>query len=385
MSAKPAKKSGPFEQDNMTEAISASSSFKPQTKRSTNETIAPSTALGIDWRMGQFANKPMQSRIIRVIEAVIPESTELKRVAVYARVSMESELLIHSFSAQVDYYSKFIQKTPGWKCAGIFADKGISGTSTNRVEFKRLLAECEAGRIDIILTKSISRFASNTVDLLVTIRRLKELGIDVHFEKERINTLSRDGELLLTILASFAQAESHSTSENCKWSIRSRYAAGKPRVQAMYGYRVVDGELIIEESEAQVVRRIFQMCLEGSSCYAIAKKLTVEGLRSFRGTIFYGCTIAYMLRQEKYTGSTLCQKYYVRDHITHKEMRNNGEMPMYFIEGTHPAIISSETFQAVQRKLAQKNGVEIQNGIAGWGKSIRKDVADSKGTTSRGN
>lgn len=323
----------------------------------------------------------MARKYIHVIEAEESTPAARKRVAAYARVSIETEALLHSFSTQVSYYNKLIRRTPGWQCAGIFADAGISGTRANRPEFQRLLAECEAGRIDIILTKSISRFARNTVDLLVTVRRLKELGIDVHFEKERINTLSSDGELLLTILASFAQAESYSTSENCKWGIRSRYAQGKPRMQAMYGYRLVDGELVIEESEARVVRRVFQMCLEGSSCYAIAKQLTAEGLRPFRGVAFYGCTIACMLRQEKYTGSTLCQKYYVRDHITHKELRNNGEVPMYFIEGTHPAIISGETFRAVQRKLAQRNGAEIQNGIAGWGKSRRKSAAESSGAT----
>lgn len=326
---------------------------------------APGAGKGATPRARAAALNKSKQKSIRVIEANSSAPVRLKRVAAYARVSMESEALINSFSAQVSYYSDLIRRTPGWRYAGIFADEGISGTSTKRPGFQRTLSECEAGNIDLILTKSISRFARNTVDLLETIRHLKELEIEVQFEKERIRSLSEDGELMLTLMASFAQEESYSISENCKWSIRKRYESGKPRNRGLYGYRVVNGNLAIVEEEAEVVRRIFRMFLEGESCYAIGKKLTLEGIRSYSGTGFSGVVVSYMLRQEKYTGCTLCQKFYTENHITHREIRNRGELPMYFIEGTHPAIISRETFQAAQEEFVRRHGVDIRNGIAG--------------------
>ena len=168
------------------------------------------------------------AKVVRKIEAAAPAPVKLKRVAAYARVSMETERLNHSLSAQVSYYSELIQKHPGWVYAGVYADDGISGTKVNRPEFQKMLAECEAGNIDIVLTKSISRFARNTVDLLETVRHLKELGIEVQFEKEHISSLSDDGELMLSLLASFAQEESRSISDNVKWGQRKRMEQGIP-------------------------------------------------------------------------------------------------------------------------------------------------------------
>lgn len=302
---------------------------------------------------------------IHIIDAPAPPPPKLKRVAAYARVSMESERLTHSFSAQVSHYSKLIQRTPGWQYAGVYADEGITGTRMDiRPEFQRMIADCEAGRIDIILTKSISRFARNTVDTLNTVRRLKELGIEVRFEREGISSLSGDGELTLTLLASFAQEESRSISENCKWSIRKGYQSGMTKKCTMYGYRLVDGELTIIENEAEVVRRIFQMYLDGDSCYAIARKLNAEGIPSRRGTKFCANTIQYMIRQEKYSGCTLAQKYVTESHLTKKEVPNHGLLPMYLIEDTHPAIISRETFLAAQEEFARRYGVGLTGGIA---------------------
>lgn len=305
---------------------------------------------------------------LKTIEKIVPKEPILprkKRVAAYARVSMESERMQHSLSAQVSYYSALIQKNPEWEYAGVYADYGISGTGTkNRSEFNRMLADCESGAIDIILTKSIQRFARNTVDLLNTIRHLKELGIEVRFEKENINSLSGDGELMLTILASFAQEESRSISENCKWGIRKRYERGETGGCKIYGYRTKNGDLVIHEEEATVVRRIFQMFLEGDSCYSIAQKLNADGILSYHRKKFNGEVICVMLRQEKYTGCTLAQKFYAESHITHKLAKNRGELPMFFIEGTHPAIISMEVFQAAQQEFANRYGVEIKNGIA---------------------
>ena len=301
---------------------------------------------------------------VRKIEAIHSAPPRLKRVAAYARVSMETERLKHSLSAQISYYSDLIQKHPGWVYAGVFADYGVTGTKTDRPEFQRMLAECEAGSIDIILTKSVSRLGRNTVDQLNTIRHLKELGIEVQFEKEHINTLSGDGELLLTLLAAFAQEESRSISENSKWGIRKGYEKGKTRGCKIYGYRTVGGQLAIKENEAEVVRRIFQMFLQGDSCYIIAQKLNKEGVKAYGGKDFHGAVIGWMIRQEKYAGCSLGQKYYVQDHITHKEVKNGGQLPQYFIEDAHPAIISMETFQAAQEEFARRYGVEIVNGIA---------------------
>lgn len=302
---------------------------------------------------------------ITKIEPKIQTPVKMKRVCAYARVSMDSERMRHSLSAQISYYSDFIQRHSEWKYVGVFADYGISGTETaKRDEFNRMLAECEAGNIDIILTKSIQRFARNTVDLLNIVRRLKELGVEVRFEKENINSLSGDGELMLAILASFAQEESRSISENCKWGIRKLYEKGVPRRGKIYGYRVKNGAYVIKEDEAEIVRRIFQMFLDGDSCYAIELKLEAEGVKSYTGKKLCCEVISNMIRQEKYTGCTLCQKFYNSESPAHTQTKNNGELPMYFIEDTHPAIISKETFKAAQEEFAKRYCVEIVNGIA---------------------
>ena len=194
------------------------------------------------------------AKTVRKIEAAPAAPAKLKRVAAYARVSMETERLNHSLSAQVSYYSALIQGHPGWVYAGVFADDGITGTKVNRPEFQRMLAECEAGNIDIILTKSISRFARNTVDLLETVRHLKELGIEVQFEKEHISSLSDDGELMLSLLASFAQEEVRSLSENVKWGTRKRMQQGIPNGHfRVYGYRLEGDVLVPIPEEAAIV------------------------------------------------------------------------------------------------------------------------------------
>ena len=204
-------------------------------------------------------------RNVKKLEPEAPVLKTKKRVSAYARISMESERMNHSLSAQISYYNEKIQKNPDWLFAGVYADDGISGTGTaKRDEFNRLIADCDAGKIDIVLTKSISRFARNTVDLLETVRHLKEIGVDVWFERENIHSMDGDGELMLTILASFAQEESRSISENCKWGIRKQYERGASRGCKIYGYRTKKGQLVIQEDEAAVVRRIFQMFLDGS-------------------------------------------------------------------------------------------------------------------------
>ena len=196
----------------------------------------------------------------------MPTLPSRKKVAAYARVSLETERLQHSLSAQISYYSELIQSNPEWEYAGVYADDGITGTKSTRAEFQRLLRDCEDGKIDIILTKSISRFARNTVDLLETVRHLKELGIEVRFEKERINSLSGDGEVMLTLLASFAQEEIVSLSNNVKWATQKRFQQGlhNGRFQ-IYGYRWEGDQLVIHEEEAAIVRLIYDNFLNGLS------------------------------------------------------------------------------------------------------------------------
>ncbi len=303
---------------------------------------------------------------------------DLKRVAAYARVSMATETLRGSIRTQADYYMGYIQSNPEWEYAGIYADYGISGTKTvNRDEFNRLMEDCERGKIDIILTKSISRFARNTLDLLNTVRHLKDMGIEVRFEKENINTLSADGELLLTLLASFAQEESRSISDNVKWGIRKGFEKGKPRNCGIYGYRIKNGKYVIDEFEAQIVRRVFDMFLAGDSCYAISKKLTEEGVKSPTGKDFINCEIIDMIRREKYTGCTLCQKTFTPDPLSAPQ-ENTGQLPMYYVKDDHPAIISLETFGAAQREFADRYGVDIVNGIAQKASYLRREGCGGK-------
>jgi len=293
-------------------------------------------------------------RKVSKIEAALPQIPERKNVAAYARVSEEKGRTLHSLSAQISYYSSYIQKHREWQYAGVYADEGISGTTDNRAEFKRMLEDCEQGKIDIILTKSISRFARNTVDLLETVRRLKELGIEVRFEKEGINSLSEDGELMLTLLASFAQEESRSTSENIKWAIRKKFQQGKPNSFNVYGYRWDGEKFIVEPEEAKIVRLIFDNFLKGLSAEQTEVQLEEMGIKSYTGGHFSNTSIRAILRNEKYTGNMLLQKVFIPDHITHKSKNNEGELPQYWVEDSHEAIISLETYERVQAEIARR-------------------------------
>lgn len=294
-------------------------------------------------------------RKISKIEPKSPAMPKRKKVAAYARVSEDRGRLKHSMSAQVSRYSAMIQQNPEWEYAGVYADMGISGTTSDgREEFGRLLADCEAGKIDIVLTKSISRFARNTVDLLETVRHLKGLGIEVQFEKEKINSLSEDGELMLTLLASFAQEESRSISENVKWAIRKGFEKGKTNSFCIYGYRWDGKEFHIVPEEAEVVRLIYSNYLKGMSAEQTERQLAEMGVKSYTGGHFSNTSIRAILRNEKYTGNMLLQKSYIQDHITHKTVLNHGELPMYYAENTHPAIISQETFDAVQKEMERR-------------------------------
>jgi len=288
-----------------------------------------------------------------------------KRVAAYARTSVERGRTIDSLSAQVSYYSGYIQKHQEWEYVGVYADSGETGTKATREEFQRLLADCEAGKIDIVLTKSISRFARNTVDLLNTVRRLTDIGIEVRFERENINSATADGELMLTILASFAQEESRSLSENIKWTIRKGFQKGKQSSTQIYGYRW-DGENFVPHTdEAEIVRLVFSQYLEGNSPHVIAQNLNHMGIKAMYGGKFHQRTIISMLENEKYIGMVIMQKTFVENHITKEKKKNNGELPRHVIENAHPAIIDRDTFDRVQARIRERKIVVERTAFTG--------------------
>lgn len=283
-----------------------------------------------------------------------PQSAKRKRVAAYARVSSGKDAMLHSLSAQISYYNDYIGSRGDWELAGIYADEALTGTKEDRPEFQRMLADCRNGKIDMVITKSLTRFARNTVTLLATVRELKLLEVDVFFEKENIHTLSSDGELMLTLLASFAQEESRSASENQKWRIQKMFEEGRPNTGNMLGYRLVDGTLQIVPEEAEIVRMIFADFLSGMGGHAIMKKLNRMGIPSKTGGMWRENTIYGILRNEKYTGNMLLQKTYRLDHISKKHMNNHGEHPMYYVENSHKPIIDQETFENAKQRLAQQ-------------------------------
>jgi len=295
------------------------------------------------------------TRIITEIAPTVTPFPKRTRVAGYARVSCGTDEMLHSLAAQVCHYSGLIQSRAEWEYMGVYADEALTGTKDSRPEFQRLIADCRAGRIDLVLTKTISRFARNTVTLLKTVRELKALGIGVIFEEQGIDTLGADGELLLTILAGYAQEESLSTSENCKWRIRKDFQEGKPSNHIrMYGYDFKDRKLIIVPEEAEVVRMIFADYLAGMGKPAIVKKLIRLGIPTKCGGQWNESTIGNILANEKFLGDMCLQKGFVVDHITKRQRPNTGELPKYYVEGSHEAIIDRDTFEAAQAERARR-------------------------------
>ena len=294
-------------------------------------------------------------RVIEKVEFPIPKQPKPERVAAYARVSSGKDAMLHSLSAQVSYYSNLIQNQPGWVFSGIYVDEALTGTKEDRTDFQRLLADCRAGQIDRVITKSISRFARNTVTLLETIRELRQLGIDIFFEEQNIHTIGADGELVITILASYAQEESRSVSENQKWRVRRNFQQGMPWNTTMLGYRSKDGTLFILEPEAEIVRRIFSEYLSGSGVTSISNGLNADGIPTRNGNSWSKTAVQKVLKNYAYTGNLLLQKTYRPDFITKKSVKNEGQVPMYHAEGTHEAIIPLETFNAVQKEMERRS------------------------------
>ena len=277
-----------------------------------------------------------------------------KRVAAYARVSSGKEAMLHSLAAQVDYYSTYIRHHPGWEYVGVYTDEAKTGTKDNRENFQRMLADCKAGKIDHIITKSISRFARNTVTLLQTVRELKNMGISVYFEEQNIDTMTADGELILSILASYAQEESLSVSENQKWRVRQNFSEGKPWRGFMLGYRYKDGQYVIVPEEAEIVKSIYADFLLGKGIEAIMKSLNEKGVRTQQGCIWHRSAIMRILRNYTYTGNLLLQTKYRENHLTKRTLVNNGELPQYHAIETHEAIIDIDTFNAVQEEIKRR-------------------------------
>lgn len=311
----------------------------------------------------------MEDRIITEIAPLPKPATfndtakAVLRVAAYARVSTDHEDQQSSLVAQTEYYKKLISERPGWQFVQVYVDDGISGLRTERREgFNRMIEDCLAGAVDLVLTKSLSRFARNTVDSVSTIRKLKEKGIAVYFEKENIYTMDSKGEFLLTIMSSLAQEESRSISENVTWGQRKRLADGKTSLaySRFLGYDKGKEkyEMVVNEEQAVTVRRIFFMFLQGYTAHSISKKLTDEGLIGpGGGTVWYARTVQSILQNEKYKGDALLQKEFTVDYLTRKLKKNEGELPQYYVKEDHEPIISPWLFDYVQKRLKGRSDI----------------------------
>ncbi len=309
--------------------------------------IAEKTVTTIPAKLSRFTDLPLTS-------------TAKRKVAAYARVSTDHEEQQSSYEAQVSYYTEYIKSREDWEFAGIFTDEGISGCSIKgRLGFQSMIEEALNGGINLIITKSVSRFARNTVDSLTTIRKLKEHNVECYFEKENIWTFDPKCELVLTLLASISQEESRSISENVTWGHRRRMADGKVSVPfgRFLGYdRGEHGELIVNETEAAVVREIYKLFLSGLTPHSIGRELTKRGIPTPGGKVKWtATTVKSILTNEKYKGDALLQKTFTPDYLTKKKKKNEGQIPQYYVEHSHEGIISPEIYEAVQLEMERRN------------------------------
>ena len=297
----------------------------------------------------------------------IPTPYRKKRVAAYARVSTDHIDQQTSFAAQVDYYTRLIAEHTEWEFVRVYSDAGISGCkSSNRDGFMKMIADCENGLVDMILTKSLSRFARNTVDSLTTIRKLKALGIGIYFEKENIFTLDSKGEFLISVMSSISQEESRSISENVTWGQRKRFADGKGSVaySSVLGYDKGDEKytMVINEEQAVVLRKIYRLFLQGYSSTKIAEILNAQGISTVTGRgKWQSSTIRRMLTSVIYKGDMLLQRQYTVDYLTKEKRTNRGELPQYYIEGDHEGIVSRFVFDYIQEKYAERSNSMSDN------------------------
>ena len=287
------------------------------------------------------------------------KSNSKRKVAAYARVSTDSDEQHNSYEAQIEYYRSFITAHEDWEFVGIYTDEGISGTSTaRRAGFNQMVSDALAGKIDLIVTKSVSRFARNTVDSLTIIRQLRENGVEVYFEKEAIWTFDSKGELLITIMSSLAQEESRSISENITWGKRKRFADGQVSVGYSHfvGYnRGEEGGLVVDEQGAEIVRLIYRLFMQGMSVVAVANHLTALGIPSPSGKETWHASVVYsILSNEKYRGDALLQKQFTIDFLKKKMKVNKGEVPRYYVHESHEAIVDPIEFELVQAEIAAR-------------------------------
>ncbi len=293
---------------------------------------------------------------VRIIEPILKVQKK-KRVCAYARVSTIHDKQGESLENQVQYYENIMSSNPEYEYVGVFKDRGITGFTDNRPEFQRMLHLCREGKIEIIITKSISRFARNTAVVLYTVRELKKLGIEVRFEKENINTLSGDGELMIAVLSSFAQEESRNVSENLKWRARKQFQQGELMINTtrFLGYDKNEyGELVINIEEAELVNRIFNDYINGKSSSKIAKELNKENIPTVGNKTWHNSTIIGILKNEKYKGDAILQKYYTPEHLKKTSIRNNGVIDSYYIKENHSPIITKEMWEQVQEEIKRR-------------------------------
>ena len=304
-------------------------------------------------------------------------SRKKRKVAGYARVSTDHEEQLTSYEAQLDYYTNYIKEHDDWEFAGMYSDEGISATSTaHRAGFNQMVEDALGGAIDLIITKSVSRFARNTVDSLSTIRKLKEHGTECYFEKENIWTFDSKGELLITIMSSLAQEESRSISENVTWGQRKRFADGKVSVpySRFLGYdKGPDGNLVVNKEQAETVRLIYGLFLSGLSYAGIAKELMKKGIKTAAGREKWTVNgVQGVLTNEKYKGDALLQKCFTVDYLTKKQKKNEGEVPQYYVEDNHEAIIPREQFDLVQAEIARRSSMRGRySGVSIFSSRIR--------------
>ena len=297
-----------------------------------------------------------------VFTAIPMTSITQRRVAAYARVSTDSDEQFTSYEAQIDYYTKLIRQREDWSYVSVYTDEGISGTNTKKREgFNQMITDSLAGKIDLIVTKSVSRFARNTVDSLVTVRKLKERGVEIFFEKENIWTLDSKGELLITIMSSLAQEESRSISENVTWGQRKRFSDGKVSMPYKHflGYeKGENGQPVVNEKEAVTVRLIFRLFLEGKTPAGICRHLDANGIPTPSGKQKWSqTTVNSILRNEKYKGDALLQKRFTVDFLTKRMKTNTGEVPQFYVEGSHERIIAPHEFDLVQAEIDRRRSI----------------------------
>lgn len=289
---------------------------------------------------------------------IIPKEKQLPKmvkVAAYARVSSDKDSMLHSLSSQVSYFSKMIQEHDGWQYVGVYSDEGMTGTKRTRKGFEELISDAKKGKIDVILTKSLSRFARNTVDCLKTIRELKAINVDIYFEEQNIHTLSSNGEFLISLLAGFAQEESRACSENTLWRVRKNFSEGKPYGgTGCLGYKLTKDKFSIIPEEAEIVKKIFELYLNGNGMMKIAHILNDENVKPIHSELWSTGTIRGILINPIYKGNLVLQKTYTENHLTKKTKVNNGEKTMYVVENNHEQIIDTTTFDNVQELMKKK-------------------------------